>query len=72
MAICLAGKVYSTAIMVWSFLGQVLRDGKESSCQAAVARIVVHQQQTGGAVPTSDTGDYCRARRSCPKRRCTS
>ena len=57
------GSVYSTAVMVWSFLGQVLRDGKEASCQAAVARIVVHQQQTGGAVPTSDTGDYCRARR---------
>src|SRR6266849_2548685 len=56
------GSVYSTAIMVWSFLGQVLRDGKEASCQAAVARVVVHQQQTGGAAPTSDTGDYCRAR----------
>lgn len=56
------GAVYSTALMVWSFLGQVLRDGKEASCQAAVARVVVHQQQSGGAVPTSDTGDYCRAR----------
>ena len=56
------GTIYSTATMVWSFLGQVLRDGKEASCQAAVARIAVHQQQTGGAVPTSDTGDYCRAR----------
>ena len=56
------GSVYSTAIMVWSFLGQVLRDGKEASCQAAVARVVAHQQQLGGAVPTADTGDYCRAR----------
>jgi hypothetical protein len=56
------GAVYSTALMVWSFLGQVLRDGKEASCRAAVARVVVHQQQTGGTVPTSDTGDYCRAR----------
>ena len=28
----------------------------------AVARIVAHQQQTGGAIPTADTGDYCRAR----------
>jgi hypothetical protein len=56
------GTVYSTAVMVWSFLGQVLRDGKEASCQAAVARIAAHQQQTGGAAPTSDTGDYCRAR----------
>ena len=28
-------QIYSTAVMVWSFLGQVLRDGKEASCQAA-------------------------------------
>ena len=56
------GAIYSTATIVWSFLSQVLRDGKEASCRAAVARIAVHQQQTGGAVPTSDTGDYCRAR----------
>jgi hypothetical protein len=56
------GPVYSTVIVVWSFLNQVLRDGKEASCQAAVARVVAHQQQVGGMVPTSDTGDYCRAR----------
>jgi putative transposase len=56
------GMVYTTAVVVWTFLRQVLGDGKESSCQAAVARIAVHQQQTGGAVPTADTGDYCRAR----------
>ena len=54
--------IFSTPIMTWSFLGQVLRDGKDASCQAAVARIVVHQQESGGAIPTSDTGDYCRAR----------
>ena len=56
------GAIYGTAIMVWSFLGQVLRDGKEASCQAAVARVVVHCQQQGTATPTSDTGDYCKAR----------
>lgn len=57
-----SGTIYSTAVMVWSFLSQVLRDGKEASCQAAVARVIVHQQQSGESVPTSDTGDYCRAR----------
>lgn len=57
-----AGRVYSTALMVWAFLGQVLRDGKEASCQSAVARIVTHRHQLGRAVPTNDTGDYCRAR----------
>ena len=39
--------IYSTAVMVWSFLGQVLRDGKEASCQAAVARVVTHCQHLG-------------------------
>ncbi len=61
---CLFGMrgVYSTAIMVWSFLSQVLRDGKEASCQAAVARVASHRQQQGLNAPTRDTGDYCRAR----------
>ena len=54
--------VYTAAIMVWSFVGQVLRDGKEASCQAAVARVVSYYQLSGGQPPTSDTGDYCRAR----------
>jgi putative transposase len=61
---CLFGRhgVYSAAMMLWSFLGQVLRDGKEASCQAAVARVVAHCQQEQIAPPTADTGDYCRAR----------
>lgn len=56
------GSIYGTAVVVWSFLGQVLRDGKEASCQSAVARIVTHCGQQGTASPTSDTGDYCKAR----------
>ena len=61
---CLFGLhgIYSTAIMVWSFLSQVLRDGKEASCQAAVARVVSYCEQAGLPAPTEDTGDYCRAR----------
>ena len=62
--------IYSTAMMVWSFLGQVLRDGKEASCQAAVARVVSYCEHEQIAPPTADTGDYCRAARSSPKRRC--
>ncbi len=54
--------IYTSAIMVWSFLSQVLRDGKEASCQSAVARVVGYCQQAEIATPTSDTGDYCRAR----------
>jgi hypothetical protein len=57
-----SGAIYSTAVMVWSFLGQVLRDGKEASCQSAVARVVTHCQQRRTTIPTADTGDYCKAR----------
>ena len=53
--------IYTAAIVVWSFLSQVLRDGKEASCQAAVARVVSHCQQQRLDPPTEDTGDYCRA-----------
>jgi putative transposase len=56
------GAIYSTAVMVWSFLGQVLRDGKEASCQSAVARVVTYCHQQGTDTPTADTGDYCKAR----------
>lgn len=56
------GAIYSTAVMVWSFLSQVLRDGKEASCQAAVARVVTYSQQQQTATPTADTGDYCKSR----------
>jgi len=61
---CLFGRhgIYSAAVMLWSFLGQVLRDGKEASCQAAVARVAAYCEQKRIAPPTADTGDYCRAR----------
>ena len=61
---CLFGLhgVYTTAIMVWSFLSQVLRNGKDASCQAAVARVVSYRKLQGLEAPTQDTGDYCRAR----------
>ena len=54
--------VYSTAIVLWAFLSQVLRDGKEASCQSAVARIATHCLHEGIQPPTHDTGDYCKAR----------
>ena len=54
--------IYSTAIVVWAFLAQVLHDGKEASCQAAVAGIVAWRLQHSLTPPTADTGDYCRGR----------
>ena len=54
--------IYSTTIVLWAFLAQALRDGKEASCRAAVAGIVAWRLQQGLKPPTADTGDYCRAR----------
>ena len=41
------GRVYSTVNVLWAFLGQVLRDGKEAACQAAVAAITVQRLADG-------------------------
>jgi len=54
--------IFSTQIVLWAFLAQVLRGGKGAACSAAVADIATYMQQTGGRVPSGDTGDYCRAR----------
>lgn len=54
--------IFSTPIVLWAFLAQVLRGGKGGACAAAVADIATYMQQTGGPVPSGDTGDYCRAR----------
>jgi hypothetical protein len=54
--------IYSTQIVLWAFLAQVLRDGKGVACAAAVADIATCCQQRDLAVPCGDTGDYCRAR----------
>lgn len=54
--------IYSTINVLWAFLGQVLRDGKEAACQAAVAAITAQRLAEGLATPTSDSGDYCKAR----------
>jgi hypothetical protein len=58
----LFGGVFHTAIVLWAFLSQVLRDGKEASCQSAVARISAFVARAGRAVPVPNTGDYCKAR----------
>ena len=54
--------IFSTPIVLWAFLAQVLRDGKGAACSSAVADIATYLQQTGGTAPCGDTGDYCRAR----------
>jgi hypothetical protein len=57
-----ADYIYSTEIVLWAFLAQTLRDKKAASCTQAVCDIRTYQVQTGGRVPSTNTGDYCRAR----------
>lgn len=61
---CLFGldTIDSTSVVLWACLSQVLRDGKEAACRAAVARIVAWRCEQGLEPPTADTGDSCRAR----------
>ena len=54
--------VFSTPIVLWAFLAQVLRDGEGAACAAAVADIATYTQQAERPTPSGDTGDYCRAR----------
>jgi putative transposase len=54
--------IYSTQMVLWAFLAQMLRDGKGAACAAAVADIATYLLQTGQRPPSGNTGDYCRAR----------
>ena len=57
------GGFYSTAIVLWAFLSQVLADGKSASASAAVSRIAAYFMMKGQPIPSSNTGDYCNARK---------
>jgi hypothetical protein len=54
--------LFSTQMVLWAFLAQMLRDGKGIACAAAVADIATYLLQTGRQPPSGDTGAYCRAR----------
>lgn len=56
------GRLYTTSIVLWAFLSQVLRDGKEASCRSAVGRIASQLLLRSGLQLDMDTRDYCRAR----------
>jgi putative transposase len=58
----LFGRTYTTAVVLWAFMGQVLRDGKEAACQSAVTRISSFLQLSVQDELDPDTRDYCRAR----------
>jgi hypothetical protein len=58
--------LWSAGLTVWSFIGQVLQDGKQRSCNAAVTRAARYRIEHGLPPPSPDSGDYCRARQKLP------
>jgi len=48
--------VYSTVIVLWAFMSQVMRDGKQAACQSATARIVAYLTKRGRRAPAADIG----------------
>ena len=58
--------VYTPAVTLWAFLSQVLFEGKNRSCLAAVARVVVLMAALGRKPCSENSGAYCRARAKIP------
>jgi hypothetical protein len=54
--------LWNTGLTLWSFIGQVLQDGKQSSCQAAITHATRYLLEHGRQPPSPDSGEYCRAR----------
>src|SRR6188472_152224 len=58
-------RIFSPLVTLWVFLGQVL--SADSSCRAAVARLVAHRAARGQDPCSARTGAYCRARERLPE-----
>ena len=58
--------VYTPAVTLWGFVGQVLAGHK--SCVAAVARIIVLLTAMGRPPCSAATGAYCKARAKLPEK----
>jgi len=54
--------LWNTGLTLWSFIVQVLQDGKQSSCHAAVTHATRYMLEHGMQPPSGDLGEYCRAR----------
>ncbi len=53
---------WNTGVTLWAFVGQVLQDGKQRSCNAAVTHAARYMLEQGMQTPSPDSGEYCRAR----------
>ncbi len=54
--------LWNTGLTLWAFIGQVLQDGKQRSCNAAVTHATRYRLEHGSSPPSPDSGQYCRAR----------
>ncbi len=54
--------IWNAGVTLWSFIGQVLQDGKQHSCNAAVTRAIRYMVENDMEPPSPDSGEYCRAR----------
>jgi len=54
--------LWNTGLTLWAFVGQVLQDGKQRSCNAAVTHTTRYMIEHGMTPPSPDSGEYCRAR----------
>lgn len=54
--------LWNTGLTLWSFIGQVLQDGKQRSCNAAITHVNRYVIEHGMKPPSPDSGEYCRAR----------
>jgi Transposase DDE domain len=54
--------LWTTGLTLWAFIGQVLQDGKQRSCNAAVAHAARYRLERDSSPPSPDSGPYCRAR----------
>jgi putative transposase len=59
-------EIYTPQLTLWAFLSQLLFQGEQRSCVAAVSRIIVLLVALGQEPPSDNTGAYCRARAKLP------
>lgn len=53
---------WNTGLTLWAFVGQVLQDGKQRSCNAAITHATRYMVEQGMLPPSPDSGEYCRSR----------
>ena len=56
--------LWNTGLTLWSFIGQILQDGKQRSCNAAVTHAARYMLEQGLQPPGADSGDNNRSRKS--------